>query len=104
MGHLLTRLGVYTASPVAFLVLIAYAGLWYILKPETFEWHAVATLATWGMTLVIQRAEHRDTQAIHAKLDEMLHVMGDARNELTGVDEQEPEEIEKRRSRMRRDD
>ena len=44
MGHLLTRLGVYTASPVAFLVLIAYAGLWYILKPETFEWHAVATL------------------------------------------------------------
>ena len=29
--------------------------------------------------LVIQRAEHRDTQAIHAKLEEMLlHVMGDA--------------------------
>ena len=22
--------------------------------------------------------EHRDTQAIHAKLDEILHVMGDA--------------------------
>ena len=104
MGHLLTRLGVYTASPIAFLILIAYAVLWYMLKPETFEWHAVATLATWGMTLVIQRAEHRDTQAIHAKLDEMLHVMGDARNELTRVDEQEPEEIEKRRSRMRRDD
>ena len=104
MGHLLTRLGVYTASPIAFLILIAYAVLWYMLKPETFEWHAVATLATWGMTLVIQRAEHRDTQAIHAKLDEMLHVMGDARNELTRVDEQEPEEIEEHRSRMRRDD
>ena len=26
-GHLLTRLGVYTASPVAFLVLIVYAAL-----------------------------------------------------------------------------
>lgn len=61
-------------------------------------------LATWCMTLVIQRAEHRDTQAIHAKLDAMLHVMGDARNELTRVDEQEPEEIEERRSRMRRED
>ncbi len=24
------------------------------------------------MTLFIQRAEHRDTQAIHAKLDELL--------------------------------
>jgi len=54
------------------------------------------------MTLVIQRAEHRDTQAIHAKLDEMLHVMGDVRNELTRVDEQEHEEIEERRSRMRK--
>ena len=75
MGHFLTRLGVYTANPFAFLVLVAYAALWYVFKPETFEWHAVATLATWGMTLVIQRAEHRDTQAIHAKLDEILHAL-----------------------------
>ena len=92
--HLLTRLGVYTSSPIAFLVLILYAALWYVLKPETFEWHAGATLATWAMTLVIQRAEHRDTQAIHAKLDEVLHALGDARNELTRIDEKEPEEIE----------
>ena len=34
------------------------------------------------MTLVIQRAEHRDTQAIHAKLDEVLHALGDARNDM----------------------
>ena len=67
-GHFLTRLGVYTANPLAFLVLVVYGALWYVFKPETFEWHAVATLATWAMTLVIQRAEHRDTQAIHAKL------------------------------------
>jgi low affinity Fe/Cu permease len=104
MGRILTRLGVYTASPTAFLVLIGYAALWYIFKPQTLEWHGVATLATWAMTLVIQRAEHRHTQAIHAKLDEILHVMGDARNELTKVDEEEPEEIEKRKSRMRKDD
>ena len=44
MGHFLTRLGVYTANPLAFLVLIVYAALWYVFKPETFEWHAVATL------------------------------------------------------------
>jgi hypothetical protein len=83
MRRLITRLGVYTASPLAFAVLVAYAVLWYIFKPETLEWHAVATLATLGMTLVIQRAEHRDTQAIHAKLDEVLHALGDARNEMT---------------------
>ena len=103
-GHFLTRLGVYTANPLAFLVLIVYAALWIVFKPETFEWHAVATLATWGMTLVIQRAEHRDTQAIHAKLDEILHALGDARNEITRMDEKEPEEIERRREHMRKDD
>jgi low affinity Fe/Cu permease len=104
MRRLITQLGVYTASPLAFVVLIAYAVLWYIFKPETLEWHAVATLATLCMTLVIQRAEHRDTQAIHAKLDEILHALGDARNEMTRVDEEEPEEIEKRRDRKRKDD
>jgi hypothetical protein len=54
--HFLTQLGVYTTNPLAFLVLILYAALWILFKPETFEWHAIATLATWGMTLVIQRA------------------------------------------------
>jgi low affinity Fe/Cu permease len=104
MKHLLTQLGVYASSPVAFLLLILYAALWYVFKPETFEWHAGATLATWAMTLVIQRAEHRDTQAIHAKLDEVLHALGDARNEITRIDEKEPEEIERRREHMRKDD
>jgi hypothetical protein len=48
-----------------------YAVLWFIFDRASFNWHGVATLATWCMTLVIQRGEHRDTQAIHAKLDEL---------------------------------
>jgi len=51
------------------------------------------------MTLVIQRAEHRDTQALQGKLDELLRVHGEARNELTRLDEREPEDIEKWRAR-----
>ena len=53
------------------------------------------------MTLFIQRAEHRDTQAIHAKLDELLKVNVDARNELMGVDDKDAEEVEKERERMK---
>jgi low affinity Fe/Cu permease len=49
------------------------------------------------MTLFIQRAEHRDTQAIHAKLDELLRAEGKARDELTKLDEREPEEVEAHR-------
>ena len=75
-------------SPFAFGVLLVYAVLWFIFEPKGLDWHAIATLATWFMTLVIQRAEHRDTQAIHAKLDEILDALGDARNEITRMDNQ----------------
>ena len=43
------------------------------------------------MTLIIQRAEHRDTQALQAKLDELLRVHGAARKELTKLDQEDPE-------------
>jgi hypothetical protein len=66
--HSLTKLGVLTAHPLAFGIVATYALLWFLFQPGTFDWHAVATLSTWFMTLLIQRAEHRDTQAIHAKL------------------------------------
>ena len=68
----LTRLGEVTAHPAAFGLVLIYAGLWFTFSRPAFEWHAVATLATLFMTLVIQRAEHRDTQAMQAKLDELL--------------------------------
>ncbi|HLH95629.1 MAG TPA: low affinity iron permease family protein [Xanthobacteraceae bacterium] len=100
MRHLITRLGVYTAHPVAFVVLAAFTAFWALFSPETLGWSAAASLATLLMTLVIQRAERRDTQAMHAKLDEVLHALGDARNEVSRVDEMEPEEIEAERLRI----
>ncbi|ANM13243.1 MULTISPECIES: low affinity iron permease family protein [unclassified Rhizobium] len=90
----LTDLGTWTASPYAFAIVIIYGLSWLVFSRQTLEWHGLATLATWLMTLFIQRAEHRDTQAIHAKLDELLHAHGDARNQITHLDEKEPEQIE----------
>lgn len=65
------------------------------------DWHGIASLATLFMTLFIQRSEHRDTQAIHAKLDELLRVNGDARNQLTRLDDREPEQVEAFRNKVR---
>jgi low affinity Fe/Cu permease len=93
----LTLLGVSTARPAAFIIVILYGLAWALLGD--IDWHGFATLATWIMTLLIQRAEHRDTQAIQAKLDELLKAHGEASNNLVKIDEQEPEEIEKHRSR-----
>jgi low affinity Fe/Cu permease len=97
--ELLTRFGTWSAHPLAFVIVALYVLAWLIVSPETLGWHGLATVATWMMTLFIQRAEHRDTQAIHAKLDELLRAESRARNELTELDKQEPEEIETHRER-----
>jgi low affinity Fe/Cu permease len=96
----LTNIGVLAARPAAFVVFIVYGILWMALG-DGWRWHSIATLATWGMTLVIQRAEHRDTQALHAKLDELLKVHQDAKNELMNIDEKDAEEVERERKKLR---
>ena len=97
----LTSLGVWTAHPAAYLILIAFTITWLIVEPETFDWHGAATIATWFITLLIVRAEQRDTQAIHAKLDELLKAEEGARTHLGAIDDKEPEEIEKARKAER---
>jgi low affinity Fe/Cu permease len=83
-----------TGHPAAFAVVVLYAALWLVFDRTHFDFNAVATLAVWIMTLLIQRANRRDTLALHAKLDELLRVDTQARSELTRLDEKEPEEIE----------
>jgi hypothetical protein len=58
----LTSLGVLTSRPAAFAIFFLDGVAWVVFG-YGLDWHSVATLATWGMTLVIQRAEHRDMQS-----------------------------------------
>jgi low affinity Fe/Cu permease len=89
------------AHPGAFVIIPVYGALWYVLDKESWNWHSLAVLATWLMTLILQRSGYRDTVAIHAKLDELLRVQGQARNELMSIDEEDLEEVEKRRDKER---
>jgi len=70
-----------------------------IFKPTSIGWYEGATMATLFMTLLIQRAEHRETQAMHAKLHELLKADSQARTELAAIDKKDPEEIERHRER-----
>jgi low affinity Fe/Cu permease len=47
------------------------------------------------MTVFIQRAAHRDTQAIHTKLDHLIEKLEPADGGLAGLDRMQPEDIEK---------
>ena len=98
----LTQIGVSTSHPIAFVVVAVYVAAWMIFDPASFGWQSAATVATWVTTLFIQRAEHRDTQAIHAKLDELLRAHGDADDRLAQLDREEPEEIKRRHEKAMR--
>jgi low affinity Fe/Cu permease len=50
------------------------------------------TVITFWMVFVIQNSANRDAKAIHLKLDELLRVHREARNELITL-EQAPEEV-----------
>ncbi|TJV69371.1 MAG: hypothetical protein E5X76_25465 [Mesorhizobium sp.] len=91
----LTKVGTLTSRPAAFLTLGGYTVSWFLFERDTLDWHGAATLITWAMTLLIQRAEHRDTQALQAKLDELIKANDKARNEIAEMDDKEPEEIER---------
>src|SRR5262245_30775472 len=97
----LTQLGVLAAHPLAFAAVAAYGLLWFVFDRDSIGWHGLAVRATWCMTLLSQRAEHRDTQAIHAKLDELLQAQAKAENSLANIDDEEPEDIERHREAVR---
>jgi low affinity Fe/Cu permease len=101
--RILTALGTATSRPWSFLTIPLYAALWLLLQPDSLDMHGIATLMVWTMTVFIQRAEHRDTQATQAKLDELLQAVGRARSDLADIDEQEPEDIEGHRAASKRD-
>jgi low affinity Fe/Cu permease len=97
----LTDLGVLMARPVAFVALGVYVAAWLAFDRESFDMHGGAALGAWLMTLFIQRAAHRDTQAMQAKLDELLRAHADARTDLRDLDAKEPEDIERHREQQR---
>lgn len=100
----LTHLGSLAAHPLAFAMVALYAAGWAFLSSEPVGWHGGVSLVTLLIALLIQRAEYRDTQALHAKLDELLHAQTQASNALTRIDAAEPEEIEEHRQRAREND
>jgi|SRR6185369_4009690 len=100
-AHWTTGAGAIASHPAAVLVIVLYAAAWWVFSPATFEWNAIATLLVWGMTLLIQRSNRRDTLALQAKLDELLRSHADARSELAKLDDEEPEDIETVREKER---
>jgi low affinity Fe/Cu permease len=55
------------------------------------------TVLTFLAVVLIQNSQNRDGMAIQAKLDELIHVSRQARNDLVRVEEKSEEQIERMR-------
>jgi low affinity Fe/Cu permease len=95
------QLGRSTTFALAFFSII----LWGVSGPFfgwSDTWQLVintgTTIVTFLMVFVIQNTQHRDTQALHLKLDELIRVNSTARDSLMGLEEKSELEVEKVKS------
>ena len=89
-------------SSWAFMAAVAVVLAWAATGPLfgfSDTWQLVintgTTIVTFLMVFLIQNAQNRDAKALHLKLDELIHAVKEARNELIDVEDLTDEEIER---------
>jgi len=89
-----------TGSSWAFLAAVAVILIWGVTGPlfgfsDTCQLviNTGTTIITFLMVFLIQNTQNRDAKAIHLKLDEIIHVIGPAHDELLDVEDRTDEEL-----------
>jgi low affinity Fe/Cu permease len=87
-------------SSWAFFTALLVIVLWAVSGPFfgfSDTWQLIintgTTVVTFLMVFLIQNAQNRDAKALHLKLDELIHAMKEARNELIDVEDLTDEEL-----------
>jgi low affinity Fe/Cu permease len=93
------------ARPAAFTTALFAVVLWACSGPllswnDTWQLviNTVSSVVTLLMVFVIQHTQRRDTDAIQLKLDELIRVNKEARNELISLEAKPDTEVEELRS------
>ncbi len=88
-------------SPVMFLIALAVVLTWGITGPMfgfSDTWQLIintgTTIVTFLMVFLIQATQNRDAKAIHFKLDELIHAVQGAHEELIDVEDLTDEELD----------
>jgi low affinity Fe/Cu permease len=94
-----------TGRPTAFEVALLVVIVWAMTGPVfgySDTWQLVintgTTIVTFLMVFLIQATQNRDTAAMHVKLDELIRVIGSARNVLLDLEQLDEGDIEKLRA------
>jgi low affinity Fe/Cu permease len=93
------------ARPAASLAALLFVALWLAAGPLygwSSSWQLIinttSSVITLIMVFMIQNTQRRDTQAIQLKLDELIRVNSEARNELISLEAKPETEVEEVRS------
>jgi len=93
------------ARPGASIAALIFIGLWLFAGPFygwSSDWRLIinttSSVFTLVMVFMIQDMQRRDTQAIELKLDELIRVDSEARNELISLEAKPETAVEEVRS------
>jgi low affinity Fe/Cu permease len=90
----------FTGSSWAFLAAVLIILAWAVSGPVfafSEVWQLVintgTTIITFLMVFLIQNTQNRDSKALHIKINEIIHVLGPAHDELIDAEELSDEEL-----------
>ena len=96
------RASTFAGHYITFLAAVAVILVWAVSGPlfgfsETWQLviNTGTTIVTFLMVFLIQNTQNRDSKAMQLKLDELIRVIGHARNKLVDLENSDDETIEK---------
>lgn len=98
----LCRLAHWMGHPYAIALLGVFSVGWFVIEAGNIGWDGFLAAITMLATIIIQASQNRDTAAIQVKLDELIRVNKDARDDLQQIEKLPEDEIKKLRPRRQR--
>ena len=90
-----------SGRPVTFILAAGVILAWLLTGPlfhYSDTWQLVintaTTIITFLMVFLIQNTQNRDAHAINLKLDELIHAIGPAKNEMMDIEKLSDEELD----------
>ena len=97
LARLSTYLSDFAAHPIVQLAVLAASVAWLILGGTEAALASTMTIGGFILTQMVLNQQRRQDNALHLKIDEILLAMNGTRNELTGVEKANEDEIERLR-------
>src|SRR4051812_15449557 len=105
-GSFARHISLQAGKPAAFTLAVSLILIWAITGPGfhfSDTWQLVintsTTIITFLMVFLIQNSQNRDSEALHIKLDELIHKLDSADNALLDLEELEGDELDEIRRR-----